>query len=69
MSFSVVERSLVITPSGERARVVRTDGRSAVLRYIDALPGAEAEFSLPVRLLAPVVHGMADPKPVRVQVR
>lgn len=67
MSAGVVERSLVITPSGERARVLRMQGNSAVLRYTDALPGAEAEFSLPVRLLVPVHSGLPEPKPVRVR--
>ena len=64
---SLHERDLVITPSGERARVVSVAGKTAVLRYLHALPGAEPEFTLPVRLLAPVVNGLADPKPVRVE--
>lgn len=62
----VAENDIVVTPLGERARVLEVVGTSARVRYLNALPGAQAEFEIAVRLLSKVRPGLPEPRPVRL---
>lgn len=64
---ALAEGDVVLTPRGERARVLHLQGTThAALRYLQPLPGAEAELTLPVRLLQRVTPGQREPAPVRL---
>jgi len=57
---------VVITPREERARVLRVGDGEVALRYLNPLPGAEAEFSIRVTLVRRWVDGEPVPRAVRV---
>lgn len=54
---------VVVTPSGDLARVVRPGPTFIYLCYLDALAGADAEFEMHKRLLRRHVPGV-DPQPM-----
>lgn len=62
----VCVHDVVITPTGERARVLRVADGEVALRYLNPLPGADAEFSILAKLVRVWEAGKPEPRPVRV---